>query len=161
MPAPLRIILTPEEDLTLRELRLAQTVPQRTRDRAHILRLNAQGWNTPAISAMFECHQHTVRKTIRRWEEWGLGGLWEAPGRGAKPKCQVEDLQYVKELLSQETRTYNSGQLVKKLKQERGVDLSSDRLRRLLKKKSIDGNVPAPVTRRNNIQSEEQSSKQI
>jgi hypothetical protein len=41
----------------------------------------------------------------------------------------------VKELLAQETRTYNSSQLVKKLKQERGVDLSSDRLRRLLKKR--------------------------
>jgi hypothetical protein len=36
MPAALRIILTQEEDQTLRELRVAQTVPQRTRDRAHI-----------------------------------------------------------------------------------------------------------------------------
>jgi transposase len=161
MPAPLRIILTPEEDLTLKELRLAQTVPQRTRDRAHILRLNAQGWNTPAISAMFECHQHTVRKTLRRWEERGLGGLWEASGRGAKPRCQIEDIQYVKELLAQETRTYNSNQLVKKLKQERNIDLSSDRLRRLLKKKNIDGNAPAPVTGKNKIQSSEQLSKQI
>ena len=134
MPAPLRIILTPEEDLTLRELRLAQTVPQRTRDRAHILRLNAQGWNTPAISAMFECHQHTIRSTIRRWEKQGLVGLWEAPGRDAKPRFQAEDLQYVAELLAQETRTYNSTQLVRKLKQERNIDLSSDRLRRLLKK---------------------------
>jgi hypothetical protein len=53
MPAPLRIILT-EEERTLRELRLVQTVPQRTRDRAHVLRLNAQGWNTPAIAEMFE-----------------------------------------------------------------------------------------------------------
>ena len=153
MPAPLRIILTPEEDLTLRELRLAQTVPQRTRDRAHILRLNAQGWNTPAISAMFECHQHTVRKTIGRWEKQGLVGLWEAPGRGAKPRLQAEDLQYVAELLAQETRTYNSTQLVRKLKQERNIDLSSDRLRRLLKKNIIDGNAPAPVTRKNKIQS--------
>lgn len=160
MPAPLRIILTPEEDLTLTELRLAQTVPQRTRDRAHILRLNAQGWNTPAISAMFECHQHTIRSTIRRWEQRGLGGLWEASGRGAKPKLQAEDLQYVEGLLAQETRTYNSTQLVKKLKQERGVDLSSDRLRRLLKKKVIDGNEPALVTGKNKIQSEEPSSKQ-
>ncbi len=160
MPAPLRIILTPEEDMTLTELRLAQTVPQRTRDRAHMLRLNAQGWNAPAISAMFECHEHTVRKTIRRWEERGLGGLWEASGRGAKPKCKIEDMQYVAELLAQETRTYNSNQLVKKLKQERGVDLSSDRLRRLLKKNSIDGNAPAPVIGINKIQSEEQLSKQ-
>ena len=153
MPAPLRIILTPEEDLTLRELRLAQTVPQRTRDRAHILRLNAQGWNTPAISEMFECHQHTIRSTIRRWEQRGLGGLWEASGRGAKPKCQAKDLQYVEELLVQETRTYNSTQLVKKLKQERNIDLSSDRLRRLLKKNIIDGNAPVPVTGKNKIQS--------
>ena len=160
MPAPLRIILTPEEDLTLTELRLAQTVPQRTRDRAHILRLNAQGWNTPARSAMFECHQHTIRSTIRRWEQRGLGGLWEASGRGAKPKLQAEDLQYVEGLLAQETRTYNSNQLVKKLKQERGVDLSSDRLRRLLKKNVIDGNEPALVTGKNKIQSEEPSSKQ-
>lgn len=160
MPAPLRIILTPEEDLTLTELRLAQTVPQRTRDRAHILRLNAQGWNTPAISAMFECHQHTIRSTIRRWEQRGLGGLWEASGRGAKPKLQAEDLQYVEGLLAQETRTYNSTQLVKKLKQERGIDLSSDRLRRLLKKNVIDGNEPALVTGKNKIQSEEPSSKQ-
>jgi transposase len=160
MPAALRIILTQEEELTLRELRVAQTVPQRTRDRAHILRLNAQGWNTPAIAEMFECHQHTVRKTIRRWEERGLGGLWEAAGRGAKPRLQAEDLQYVKELLAQETRTYNSGQLVKKLKQERGVDLSSDSLRRLLKKNSIDGNEPALVIGKNKMQFKEQSSKQ-
>jgi hypothetical protein len=49
MPAPLRILLTPEEDRTLTELRLAQSLPQRIGDRAHMLRLNAQGWNVPAI----------------------------------------------------------------------------------------------------------------
>jgi hypothetical protein len=43
-------------------------------------------------------------------------------------------MQYVAELLAQETTKSNSTQLVKKLKQERRVDLSSDRLRRLLKK---------------------------
>ena len=135
MPAPLRIHLTPEEERTLTDLRVAQNLPQRTRDRAHMLRLNAQGWNVPAIAEMFECHPHTVRATLRRWEERGLGGLWEAPGRGAKPKWQASDLEYLTECLEHEPRTYNSLQLVKKLKQERSVDLSSDRLRRLLKKK--------------------------
>lgn len=135
MPAPLRIILTPEEDRTLTELRLAQSLPQRTRDRAHMLRLNAQGWNVPVIAELFECHPHTVRATLRRWEERGLGGLWEAPGRGAKPKWQTADLDYLTDCLEHEPRTYNSVQLATKLKQERLVDLSSDRLRRLLKKK--------------------------
>lgn len=53
MPAPIRIVLT-EEDRTLLELRVAADVPQRTRDRAHRLRLNAQGWNTPAIAEIEE-----------------------------------------------------------------------------------------------------------
>jgi len=135
MPAPLRIILDLEEDRTLSELRLAEHLPQRIRDRAHMLRLNAQGWNVPAIAEVFECHPHTVRATLRRWETGGLGGLWEAPGRGAKPKWQASDLDYLTDCLEHEPRTYTSRQLAQKLKQEKAVDLSSDRLRRLLKKK--------------------------
>ena len=135
MPAPLRITLTEEEDRTLRELRQAQSVPYRTRDRAHMLRLNAQGLNVPAIAAIFQCHQHTVRATLKRWAKDGIGGLWEAPGRGAKAKWQPADLDYLTDCLAQESRTYTSVQLATKLKQERLVDLSSDRLRRLLKKK--------------------------
>lgn len=143
MPAPLRVILTPDEDYMLAELRLAQTVPQRTRDRAHMLRLNAQGWNVPALAEMFDCHPHTVRATLKRWSDGGLGGLWEAPGRGAKAKWQAADLDYIETCIQEDARTYNSVQLARKLKQERQVDLSSDRLRRLLKKKGIGGNAPA------------------
>jgi transposase len=135
MPAPLRIILTEEEERTLRELRQAQTVPYRTCDRAHMLCLNAQGLNVPAIAEIFQCQQQTVRVTLRRWENDGLGGLWEAPGRGAKPRWQPSDLDYLMACLDDEPRTYNSAQLAQKLKRERLVDLSSDRLRRLLKKK--------------------------
>lgn len=135
MPAPLRITLTEEEDRTLSELRQAQSVPYRTRDRAHMLRLNAQGMNVPAIAEVFQCHQQTVRATLKRWQQHGLGGLWEAPGRGAKAKWQPADLDYLTDCLAQEQRTYNSAQLAQKLKQERLVDLSSDRLRCLLKKK--------------------------
>jgi transposase len=140
MPAPLRILLTPEEDRTLKELREAEKLPQRIRDRAHMLRLNALGWNVPEIAEIFECHQHTVRATLRRWEEKGLGGLWEAPGRGAKPKWQEEDLKYLTDALENDQRTYNSQQLAEKLLQEREVNLSGDTIRRLLKKKIIAGN---------------------
>ena len=54
MPAPMRIVLTESEDRTLLELRVATSVPQLPRDRAHMLRLNAQGWNTPAIAEIEE-----------------------------------------------------------------------------------------------------------
>jgi len=47
------VVLNHEEERTLSELRLAAHEPQRTRDRAHMVRLNAQGWNAPAIAEMF------------------------------------------------------------------------------------------------------------
>jgi transposase len=160
MPAPLRVILTPDEDSMLAELRVAQTVPQRTRDRAHLLRLNAQGWNVPALAEMFECHPHTVRATLKRWVDWGLGGLWEASGRGAKAKWQVADLEYLERCIEDDTRTYNSVQLAAKLKQERAVTLSSDRLRRLLKKKGIGGNALVKVIATSKTPFKKPSSKQ-
>ena len=49
MGARLRIFLKPEEDRTLFEMRTATTVPQRVKDRAEVLRLNAQGWYVGAI----------------------------------------------------------------------------------------------------------------
>ncbi len=67
----------------------------------------------------------------------GLVGLWEESGRGAKAKWTNEDIEYIENCLHQEQRTYNSTQLVRKLKQERAVNLSSDRLRRILKKKAL------------------------
>jgi len=136
MPAPIRIVLTKEEDRTLLELRIANKVPQRTRDRAHMLRLNAQGWNAPAIAEIFGCHEHTVRATIRRWQAGGLGGLWEALGRGAKRKWLETDLQYLEQCLELDGRTYNSIQLAQKLSQERQVKLSPDRLRHFLQKRA-------------------------
>ena len=72
MPAQLRIVLTEEQDRTLRELRQAAKVPQRVKERAHMLRLNAQGRSTAEIASIFECHAHTVRNAVQRWEDRGL-----------------------------------------------------------------------------------------
>ena len=135
MPAPLRIVLTEAEEEMLSELRVATTVPQRTRDRAHMLRLNAQGLNVPAIAKVFECHEHTVRATIRRWQSRGLSGLREAPGRGAKRRWTEADIEYIEYHLREKDRTYNSVQLSRILREERSVHISSDRLRDILKKK--------------------------
>jgi len=93
--ASIQIVLTDEEDRTLSELRVATTVPQRTRDRAHMLRLNAQGWTVPA--EIFECHEHTVRATLRRWQDKGLGimggsdGVQNKMARGWFTNCWTMD----------------------------------------------------------------------
>ncbi len=76
-----------------------------------MLKLNAQGWTVPTIAGSFECHEHTVRATIRRWQAEGLRGLWEAPGRGAKAKWSEADMQYLEKCLELDGHTYNSHQL--------------------------------------------------
>jgi hypothetical protein len=61
MPAPLRIKLRQLEKETLSQLHKASSVPYRTRNRAQMLKLNAQGINVPEIAPIFNCHEHTVR----------------------------------------------------------------------------------------------------
>ena len=79
------------------------------------------------IARIFNCHEHTVRAAIQRWKEQGLAGLWSARGRGAKAKWKAEDLEYIETCLNKEERTYNSIQLARLLREERGLNLSSDR----------------------------------
>jgi transposase len=161
MPAALHIVLTEDEDRTLSELRVATTVSQRTRDRAHMLRLNAQGWTAPAIAEIFECQEHTVRETIRRWQQQGLGGLWDASGRGAKAKWQEADMVYLEQCLEQEPRTYNTQQLSRKLEQERQVNLSADRIRRILQKRALAGSEHGTPNEADKTQCIKHSKRQI
>lgn len=159
MPAPLRVVLSEESDHTLQELRVASTVVQHIRDRAHMVRLNAQGWNVPAIAEIFECQEQTVRLTLRRWEQGGLGGLWDAPGRGAKPRWNEADMEFLEQCLDQDQRTYNSAQLAAKLEQERQVKLSADRLRRILQKRGSAGSAPGVRNSTSKTQSSNDSNK--
>ena len=138
MPAALRIELSKEEDRTLQELSLASQVPRRVKQRAQSLRLNADGMTVPRIAHHLHIHEHTVRATIRRWEKLGLGGLWEAQGRGGKRKWSVEDLNEVEQWL-QEERSYTSRQVQERLLKEREITLSSRQISRILKKKIMPG----------------------
>jgi transposase len=134
MPAPLKIVLSEEEDRTLRELSYANGVPQRVKQRATALRLNAAGWRVPQIAVHLDWAEQTVRETIRRWQTGGLGGLWEADGRGRHRTWSEEDGQALAQW-TQEPRRYSAAQLAGKLATERQVQLGKEQVRRILKKK--------------------------
>ncbi len=159
MGARLRIFLSVEEERTLRELRTAKTVPQRVKDRASMLRLNNQGRYVEEIAAYFNCNKQTVRETIHRWRKKGLGGLWEAQGRGQERSWQEEDWEYLEQCLKKEQRTYNRKQLAAKLAQDRKVKLSPDHLRRVLKKRELFGREHVKVTVKGKMKPNERSSK--
>lgn len=148
MGARLRVFLTREQDETLFKLRSAD-VPQKVKDRAEVIRLNAHGWYVEKIALHYNWTAQTVREVLHKWQEFGLEGLWELPGRGGKAKWKEEDIVFLEECLAQEPRTYNSLQLAQKLETERSIKLSADRLRRVLKKRGSFGNVPEKAIKEN------------
>ncbi|WP_041934274.1 helix-turn-helix domain-containing protein [Gloeothece verrucosa] len=139
MPAPLKIRLTPQEDEQLLALKSDTNVPKRTRDRAEAITLNFRGWNVNQISSYIKYSPNTIRKIFYRWITRGIEGLYDAPRTGRKPRWSEEDVNYIESSLEKEPRTYNSYQLVEKLKKERSVSLSRERIRKILKKKIGDG----------------------
>lgn len=159
MGARLRVFLTREQDRTLLNLKTAD-VPQKVKDRAEVIRLNAHGWYVEKIAAHVSWTSQTVREVLHSWEKLGLQGLWELPGRGGKPKWKQEDIAFLEETLKKEPRTYNSVQLAQKLESERSVKLSPDRLRRVLKKRGSFGNEPGRAIKISKIESSNKSSKQ-
>jgi transposase len=70
----------------------------------------------------------------------GEDGLWDAPRSGRKKTWEEEDIEYLESRCEQDGRTYNSKQLSVLLKQERQVELTPVRIRKILKKKGGDGN---------------------
>jgi transposase len=139
MPAPLKIRLTPEEDEQLLAIKSNTKLPKRTRERAEAITLSARGWNVSAIANYLKYSPNTIRRIFYRWITRGIEGLSDAPRTGRKRKWREEDIKYIENCLAKEERTYNSYQLVEKLKEERSVSLSRDRLRKILKKKIGDG----------------------
>ena len=135
MGARLRVFLSVEENRTLFELRRANTVPQRVKERAEVIRLSHQGLYVEKIASFVGRHRRTVRETLHRWQQRGLGGLWDSPHPGSQKRWQSEDIEYLESCLRREQRTYNSQQLAQKLANDRQVKLSADHLRRILKKR--------------------------
>lgn len=135
MGARLRVLLNSAEEQTLWELQRAPQVPQRVKDRAEAVCLSHRGWYVESIAAHLHWHVSTVRQALKRWIHQGLGGLWEAKGRGRKPVWSEADLVYLETCLREDPRSYSSAQLAEKLEHERGVKLSGDQLRQVLKKR--------------------------
>lgn len=145
MPAPLKIRLTPEEDEQLLAIKINTKLPKRTRERAEAIILSARGWNVNEIANYIKYSPNTVRRIFYRWITRGIEGLSDRPRTGRKPTWQEEDIKYIENCLEKDPRTYTSYQLVEKLKEERSVFLSRERLRKILKKKIGDGKEPNKV----------------
>ena len=114
-----------------------EDVPQKVKDRASEIRLNAHGWYVEKIAVHFNWTPQTVREVLHKWQKLGMEGLWELAGRGGKPPWKEENIEFLTECLKNEPRTYNSVQLAQKLEKERSIKRASRPIKTNTKKKGL------------------------
>jgi Homeodomain-like domain len=93
MGALLGVFLTRKRDKTLFNL-ITVDMPQKVKDRAEVIRLNAHGWYVEKIAAHFHWTSQTVREVLHQWQKLGLGRLWELLGRREKTKYTEVDIVF-------------------------------------------------------------------
>jgi transposase len=96
MARPISVIdVTPEERAVLRRRLASPTTTQRDALRARIVLLRSEGHKEEKIAADIGVSINTVSLWSRRFEEKGLDGLKDAPGRGRKPWLAPEKIRKV------------------------------------------------------------------
>jgi transposase-like protein len=83
--------LSPEEDEAIHQLLRSRTVPAGFYVRALIVHFSSLGETPAEIARRLEHKFDNVVKWIRRFNEQGLAGLAERPGRGRKPKVKESE----------------------------------------------------------------------
>ena len=97
-PVTLHVALTAGQRADLRQRLRQRTLSPRLRRRLECIRLADQGWPVPRIAAHLSLDQATIRRTIHRLADGGLGGLADRPRSGRPPKLDSRDLDAVEGL---------------------------------------------------------------
>jgi len=96
MARPVSVLdLTPDELKVLRRRSASPTASQREALRARIVLLRAQGRKEKDVAVEVGVSLNTVSLWSKRFEDKGLDGLLDAPGRGRKPWLPVEKVRRV------------------------------------------------------------------
>lgn len=93
--------LGPEEAQAIRQLVRSRTVPAGIYQRALLVQWSSQGLTPIEIARRLPMKWDNVVKWIRRFNQEGLAGLQERPGRGRKPQIREEQaLEVVETVLA-------------------------------------------------------------
>jgi transposase len=144
-PVTLHVALTAGQRADLRQRLRQRTLSPRLRRRLECIRLADQGWPVPRIAAHLSLDQATIRRTIRRLADGGLGGLADRPRSGRPPKLDSRDLDAVEELLARaagRNEIWTLARLGRWLARTRGTTISGGRLSALLRQRGCNWTRP-------------------
>lgn len=136
MPKVYRVTLSVEQRAELNERARARILAPQVRERLEMVRLSDLGWRVPQIAGSLGLHEQTVRKFIKGFVAEGFAGLANQPIPGRTPRASAADLAALGTLLDEAAtsgQTWTAPQLAAWLARERGVQLSTSRLRVLLR----------------------------
>lgn len=140
MPKVYRVELTEVQRAELNERARARTLAPRLRERLEMVRLSDLGLRVPQIACTLGAHEQTVRKFIKAFLAVGFAGLDDQPVPGRTPRASAADLAALSHLLDEAAargQTWTAPQLAAWLARERGVQLSTSRLRVLLREQDM------------------------
>ena len=123
------------------------------RDRCHCLLLSHQGHEVKQLSKIFEVSLLTIYNWFDRWELNGIAGIMNQPGQGRKTKLSLDNEQHVKALDVLVEQNYQDVDRIRiGLEKQFDLFLSTDTVKRYLKKITFDGAAYDAVQKKDKIQ---------
>ncbi|GAB3317455.1 hypothetical protein GCM10027299_08780 [Larkinella ripae] len=93
------------------------------------------GLTVSELMDMFAVDRRSIYNWMNRWQEDGVQGLQDKPGRGLKPKLNPEDKQHVEKVMkAMMTYPKEPRQVLQQINHQLPKPISQDTLRRFVKK---------------------------
>ena len=108
-----------------------QSRHHRVRQRAHCLWLRSRGLKPKELRVIFPVTEKTLHNWFNAWNQRGLVGLYDRPGRGRHAKLTDEQKAQVKRWVEASPRQLKP--VLEKIKETWDITLSRDTLKRVLK----------------------------
>lgn len=160
-----RIATDAGEERLVRKLASSRHGPADVIRRAQMVVASWEGKTTQDIALELDCHPQTVRERVSRFNERGIEGLQDAPGRGRKVRLSEQERSTIVSLIGQAP----PGQLVRqgdgelhvadeqgeahwtldalaRVAQERGIRVKRSQIRRIFLKEGIPWRQPRSWT---------------
>jgi transposase len=114
------------------------------RNRCQAILLSHQGHSVQQLARVFQVRDLSIYKWMNRFEDGGVKGLQNQPGRGRKALLKLENQFHVQVVEAQIEQQNQRVKLAKEqIEKQLGHSLSESTLKRFLKKVATSGNASA------------------
>lgn len=108
-----------------------QSRHHQVRQRAHCILLRSQGYGIAQLMDIFLVSRKTLYNWFNSWEDRGLVGLYNQPGRGRKATFSPEQIEQIRVWTQQHPKQLK--QVVAKVQQQWDISVSTKTIKRVLK----------------------------